>query len=340
MSDFDLREFQIFMTAPKPALRDYVRHFVFFLIAFVTVTIAGTLYPFGILPIFANVGPEVSATDFALHFPAYYAQTIGQTVMLMFREPEVLAYGLKFSISLLFVLLCHEFGHYFACRRYGVDSTLPYFIPTPPLLGPAGTFGAFIKIRSPLPSRRATFDIGVAGPIAGFVALLPIAVTAFATFQSSPEPLPAEMPEGLLVFSDPLIFHGLAFLFGIDLSVPMLPNPFYSAAWLGLLITALNLIPSGQLDGGHAVFAVFGPQFHHWLGRAAFIAMLALSLAGLFFFNSPAGILFAVLMGFLLRFKHPVPLENEPLGNVRIAVAVLTLIIFVLSFVPFPIRIT
>lgn len=335
MSDFDLRDFQVFMTAPKPTLRDYIRHFIFFLIAFVTVTIAGTLYPFGILPLFANVGPEVTATDFALNFPAYYAQMLGQTVALMFREPVVLAYGLKFSLSLLFVLLCHEFGHYFACRRYGVDATLPYFIPTPPLLGPAGTFGAFIKIRSPLPSRRATFDIGVAGPIAGFVALIPIAVAAFATYRSSGEP----MPDGVLIFSDPLIFHGLAAAFGVDLTAPMLPNPFYSAAWLGLLITALNLIPSGQLDGGHAVFAVFGPKFHHWLGRAAFIVMLALSLAGLYFFNSPAGILFAVLMGFLLRFKHPVPLENEALGFARIAVAVLTLIIFILSFVPFPIRI-
>jgi membrane-associated protease RseP (regulator of RpoE activity) len=90
---------------------------------------------------------------------------------------------LKFSLSVLFILICHEMGHYIACRIYRVDATLPYFIPTPPMIGPAGTFGAFIKILSPLPSRRAVFDIGVAGPIAGFVALVPVAILGFLTYQ-------------------------------------------------------------------------------------------------------------------------------------------------------------
>src|SRR5205085_6272823 len=97
--------------------------------------------------------------------------------------PEYLARGLKFSLSLLFILFCHEMGHYIACRIYRVDATLPFFIPTPPMIGPAGTFGAFIKILSPMPSRRAVFDIGVAGPIAGFIALIPIALIALFTYQ-------------------------------------------------------------------------------------------------------------------------------------------------------------
>jgi membrane-associated protease RseP (regulator of RpoE activity) len=216
---------------------------------------------------------------------------------------------------------------------------LPFFIPTPPLLGPAGTFGAFIKIVSPLPSRRATFDIGVAGPIAGFIALIPIAVIGFLTLQQTAATPAQSVESGQIVFSDPLFFHFLASIFSINLQIPISPNPFYTAAWLGLLVTSLNLIPSGQLDGGHAIYAVFGERFHYWMGRIAFVAMVALSLAGLYFYNSPSGILFAVLLGVMMRIRHPEPLDNAPLDPKRKVVAFLTLLIFILSFMPFPIQV-
>jgi membrane-associated protease RseP (regulator of RpoE activity) len=328
--------------AMRPTARTWAKHIGLLLITFCTVTIAGLLPPFGIIyDIFKDLNPQTWTETFSalLSLPGAYAYEIARAVKLFFTSAEHFRYGLSFSLSLLFILTSHEMGHYVACRIYDVDATLPFFIPTPPLLGPAGTFGAFIKIVSPLPSRRATFDIGVAGPIAGFVALIPVAIIGFFTFrQTGTVPL-QNLPEGTLVFSEPLLFHFLASLFGIDLQIPMLSNPFYSAAWLGLLVTALNLIPSGQLDGGHAIYSVFGERIHRWTGRIAFVVMVALSLAGLYFYNSPSGILFAVLLGVMMRIRHPEPLDDVPLDRNRKIVAFLTLLIFILSFTPFPLQI-
>jgi membrane-associated protease RseP (regulator of RpoE activity) len=255
-------------------------------------------------------------------------------------NPEALKYGLSFSSSLITILTAHEAGHYIACRIYRVDATLPFFIPTPPLFGPAGTLGAFIKILSPLPSRHATFDIGVAGPIAGFIALIPVAIAGFVTMQTVPASIATETEfTGGLYFSDPLLLRFLAYLTGHDLSLPIAPNPFYFAAWLGLLITSLNLIPSGQLDGGHAVFSVFGETIHKWTGYAAFVIMAVISISGWFIYNSPSGLLFTVLLAVMMRIKHPEPIDTTPLDFKRKVIAILTLLIFVLSFVPFPIQI-
>ena len=191
-----------------------------------------------------------------------------------------------------------------------------------------------------MPSRRATFDIGVAGPIAGFFALIPVAILGFLTFQVDRNLAFEPLPPGVLIFSDPLFFKILAWILGVDLEMPMLPNPFYFAAWVGLLVTALNLIPSGQLDGGHAVFAVFGSRLHRWTGRIAFVVMVALSIMGWFIYNSPSGFLFAIILGVMMRIRHPEPLDDTPLDFRRKMIAVLTLVIFVLCFTPFPIRIT
>ncbi len=116
-------------------------------------------------------------------------------------------------------------------------------------------------------------------------------------------------------------------------------NAFYYAAWVGLLVTALNLIPSGQLDGGHAVYAIFGERVHYWTGRIAFPVMAVLSVLGWFIYGSPSGFLIAILLGFMMRIRHPQPLDQTPLDGKRKIIALLTLLIFVLSFVPFPIRI-
>jgi membrane-associated protease RseP (regulator of RpoE activity) len=205
------------------------------------------------------------------------------------------------------------------------------------MIGPAGTFGAFIRIRSRIPTRRAIFDIGVAGPIAGFVALLPIAFIGVANMTTNPPGTP--IPPDTLVFADPLMMKAIGYLFGKDVTQG-LGNPFYFAAWMGLLVTALNLIPSGQLDGGHAMFAALGSRIHAWTGKIAFIVMALLSILGMLIYQSPAGFLIAILLGVMMQIPHPEPWDNTPLDAKRKVVAVITLIIFILCFVPFPIRIT
>lgn len=328
---FDRRE------AMRPTGRTWAKHAAFLLIAFITVTIAGVLEPFGILPIFPDVNPQTDSEilQFLFALPALYLQLISDTVYRLCTDFETLKYGLKFSVSLLGILLAHEFGHYVACRLYGVDATLPYFIPLPPLLGPAGTLGAFIKIVSPMPSRCATFDIGVAGPIAGFVAIIPVAVIGLLTMEHAP---PSAVVQNGLYFSDPLFLQLLAKILSVDTSLGFF-NPFLAAAWLGLLVTSLNLIPSGQLDGGHAIFAVFGEKIHAWTGRIAFVVMATITVLGWFVYNSPSGLLFTILLAVMMRVRHPEPLDNTPLNFNRMLVAVFTLLIFVLCFVPFPVQI-
>lgn len=323
----------------RPDARTWLKHSVLLFLTFVSVTVAGSLRPFGFIEIFPNINPQTTEEiiHFLFSFPYLYLQMIGETILRLAANPQELFFGLKFSLSLLAILTAHEAGHYVACRLYRVDATLPYFIPTPPLVGPAGTLGAFIKILSPLPSRRATFDIGVAGPIAGFLLIVPVSIIGFLTMQSFPAQ--AENLSGEIYFSDPLFFKMLAPLFGINLTLPIAPNPFYNAAWIGLLVTSLNLIPSGQLDGGHAVYAIFGTKIHKWMGRISFAAMATLSVLGFIYYNSPSGLLFTILLGIMMRIRHPEPYDDTPLDLKRLAVAVLTLIIFALCFAPFPIQI-
>jgi membrane-associated protease RseP (regulator of RpoE activity) len=315
------------------------RHALLFVITFITTTIAGALFPFGPVYAFPDFQPQ-SLQDFLLaliNLPGNYALLVFNIIRVIMARPEYLYYGLSFSTSLLFILLSHEMGHYIACRIYRVRSTLPFFIPTPPLVGPAGTFGAFIRIKSPFPSRRAIFDIGVAGPIAGFIALIPVAIIGLVQMETLPPERAAEVAEGTISFADPLLLKILAAVIGKDISLGI-GNPFYFAAWLGLLVTALNLIPSGQLDGGHAIYAVFGERVHIWSGRIGFVAMAAASAVGLVFYGSPSGILFTIILAVMMKMHHPRPYDNRPPGAGRIAVAVITAVIFILSFVPVPIR--
>lgn len=324
----------------RPTAKTWAKHLILLLAAFFTVTVAGVLEPFGFIPIFPDAHPQTNSeiVQFILSFPFLYLQMIAETVLRLLHNPAELAYGLKFSVSLLTILTAHEAGHYVACRLYGVDATLPYFIPTPPLLGPAGTLGAFIKILSPLPSRRATFDIGVAGPIAGFLTLIPVAIFGFLTMRHAPPAVATDL-DGGIYFSDPLLLKALAYLFNFDLSRAIAPNPFYAAAWIGLLVTSLNLIPSGQLDGGHAVYAIFGERIHRWTGKIAFVVMATISALGWFWYNSPSGLLFAILLAVMMRIKHPPPFDDAPLDFKRKIIALFVLLMFALCFVPFPIQI-
>jgi len=346
MDDLNSTANQLFSRreAMRPTTRTWIKHIGLLLAAFFTVTLAGTLQPFGLIPIFNTqnvVEPQTwgEIGGFILNLPVDYFWLVVHAINELFTNFETFKYGISFSLSLIFILLSHEMGHYIACRIYRVDATLPYFLPTPPLIGPAGTFGAFIKIVSPMPSRKAVFDIGVAGPIAGFIALLPIALIAFLTYEYDTTDFSAKTAGETIVFADSLFYKFLAWIFGINLEFAMKPNPFYFAAWVGLLVTALNLIPSGQLDGGHAIYAVFNSNFHKWIGRIAFVVMVILSISGWYFFNSPSGFLFAIILFFMMRVGHPAPLDDSPLDFKRKIIAVLTLLIFILCFMPFPIQI-
>jgi membrane-associated protease RseP (regulator of RpoE activity) len=323
----------------RPDLRTWAKHIFFLLITFCTSTIAGILYPFGLINTLPDSDPQSwpEVVNFFAEAPSKYFVLVADAVQKLFTSTEHLSYGLSFSLSLLFILLSHEMGHYVACRIYRVDATLPLFIPTPPMIGPAGTFGAFIKIKSPMPSRRAVFDIGVAGPIAGFIALVPIAIIGVATMQpASPAQLSAP---GGIVFADPLMMKLIASFFNVDLARSV-GNPFYFAAWVGLLVTALNLIPSGQLDGGHVLYAVLGKQVHRWTGIIAFFIMATLSVLGFLYYNSPSGFLVAILLAVMMRIRHPEPWDQSPLDKKRKAVAFLSLLIFILCFLPFPLQIS
>jgi len=315
----------------RPTTREWVRHGALFLITVITTTVAGIV----------TAAPEidvppptpVTVIDHLLYVPQYYIRTVSELLSLAFVNPQILAEGVIFSAMLLAILTAHERGHYVACRRYGVSATLPFFIPAPPLFL-AGTFGAFIKIRSPIPSRRALFDIGLAGPFAGFVVAVPVAVMGVLTMRP---PVPATGYE--IIFHDPLLFRLLGRFLGIPLDPYSPTNPYYMAAWIGLLVTSLNLMPVGQLDGGHATFAVFGQRAHKYIGRIAFAAMATLAVLGFFWHGSPSGFLYTVLLAIMLRVRHPQPEDMEPLGSSRALIAIITLIVFVLCFWPFPITI-
>lgn len=345
MSDFDSIAKQVLYErdALRPTFKTWLKHIFFLLLTLCTSTIAGTLYPFGkidILPTDAEPQTWTEIYNFILSLPFRYVGVVTTAVTQLLTNGETLRYGLSFSLSLLFILICHEMGHYVACRIYRVDATLPFFLPTPPMVGPAGTFGAFIKILSPIPSRKATFDIGVAGPIAGFIALIPITFLAFLTYKPLSDTPLTRIPEGTLIFSEPLFLKIFYWIFNLNPQIPMEHNPFYCAAWVGLLVTALNLFPSGQLDGGHAVYSVFGAKIHRLTGIIAFVVMAVLSVLGWVYFNSPSGFLFVVILGIMMRIGHPEPYDSSPLDFKRNLIAFLTLLIFILSFSPFPIKIS
>ena len=313
--------------------REWRLHGGLFLLTVVTTTLAGMLFVITELPPYEP--PLSSLLDYLLYVPRGYFHTIGDVVRLGFEQPHLFAQGAEFSAALLAILFSHEMGHYLACRYYKVNATLPYFIPAPPLFL-TGTFGAFIKIRSAIPSRRALFDIGLAGPLAGFVVALPISVIGVLTMG----PAVAPAGNGAIFFNDPLLFRLLAKLLGAPLDANSLPTPYYMAAWIGLLVTSLNLMPVGQLDGGHGTFAIFGLRAHRIIARIAFAATAILAVLGFWWHHSPSGFLYTVLLAIMLRIPHPAPAIMEPLGTKRTVIAVLTLIVFILSFWPFPITIT
>ena len=237
--------------------------------------------------------------------------------------------GPMLVLGLMPILIAHEMGHYVACLRYGVDATLPYFIPVP-VLSFVGTLGAFIRIRGPIPNRRALFDIGIAGPLAGFVVCVPVLVLGALEATVIPTP-PASSPN-FISFGEPLLLQwsyewlrgqppdGHTFLMG----------PLATASWFGLFVTALNLMPVGQLDGGHVTYALLGKR-SIWVSRVA--------LAGCFglLYLRPTWLLWCILLALFGR-RHPRTLDDDaPVGRARALVGVIGLLVFLVSFTPSPI---
>ena len=240
--------------------------------------------------------------------------------------PESLIAGLPFSVTLLGILMAHEMGHYLTCRYYGIDASLPYFLPAPTLIG---TFGAFIRIRSAIPSKRQLFDVGIAGPLAGFLFVIPALAIGIAYSKI----IPGIGSEGDFVFATPGVMRLLeAWIMPGVLPSDILVHPIARAAWAGVLATALNLMPMGQLDGGHILYSFVG-DVHKLLTRLFVFALLPLG----YFSDTWSWIFWAVLI-FFFGMRHPRLYDQTPLGSGRVQLALLALIIFVLSFCVSPVR--
>ncbi|MBI1750847.1 MAG: site-2 protease family protein [Acidobacteria bacterium] len=268
--------------------------------------------------------------DFSLF--GFYAEILS--------APGLLLLGVPFSFTLLGILLAHELGHFYACRYYGIAASYPYFIPAPTLIG---TMGAFIRIRSPIVNRKALFDVGLAGPVVGFL----FAVPALAIAIAYSKVIPASQVNSAIIFGHPLLERLLAAVFHPGVRVEnIFLHPVGRAAWVGLFATALNLIPAGQLDGGHIVYSVASEK-HRRISLTVALALILLggpALLQSFGVRVPAilsvqwpgwGFWGALLL--LLGFRHPPLLDRwEPIDAKRRIWAGVAVLIFVLCFMPIP----
>jgi membrane-associated protease RseP (regulator of RpoE activity) len=235
--------------------------------------------------------------------------------------------GPSYSIPVVHILLGHEMGHYLMSRRYGMEATLPFFIPFP--LPPFGTLGAIIRMRSAIPSRRALFDVGVAGPLTSLCLSIPAIVVGLSLSTAIPT---AQVQEGMERLADPLLFSLLqrAVMGEVSADFDVIVHPIAYAGWVGLFVTALNLLPVGQLDGGHVVYALFGKR-----SRRVFVITLCV-MAFITIFYNPGWFLLLVLIS-LFGFRHPPPLDDEtPLGPKRKVLGAVVFAAFFLSFTPSP----
>jgi membrane-associated protease RseP (regulator of RpoE activity) len=276
-----------------------------------------------------------------------------------FFELENFYIGLPYSLSLLFFLSSHEFGHYFASVHHKVKATLPYYLPIPviPEFINFGTLGAVIKTKSRIKTTRAMFDIGAAGPIAGFIACTLILIWGFTHLPSieylyhiHPDYRVNGIPDNGLTFGNNLYYYLLSKLFvsGETFLPPMneiYHYPFLCVGWFGLFVTALNLLPIGQLDGGHVLYAMFGYNKHKIIARITFVVLLILGLLGLvqlldesLILGWPGWFVWAIVLYFVIKIEHPIVEENiEALDKNRMRIGYFTLLIFILSFLPIPI---
>jgi membrane-associated protease RseP (regulator of RpoE activity) len=293
--------------APKFQNRLWV-HIGLFALTIVTTTVIGGVYYGSFITGFSNTTPEIPLASLLLH-------------------------GFWYSGTVIAILGSHEMGHYLACRYYNIDASLPYFLPVP--LFPSGTLGAFIRIREPIPLKRMLFDIGIAGPIAGFLVAVPALFIGIS--MSHVVAMPDPMPEGTTFFGEPLLFQLATKLFfgtiphGYDLNT----HPVAFGAWFGLLATFLNLFPIGQLDGGHISYSVLGR-------KSSIVSMVGIAAGVILSFFARTWIVWTVLMIVMLRAfgrHHPrVYDEDTPLDRTRLALAGFALLMFIVCFMPEPLR--
>ncbi|MEE2657419.1 MAG: site-2 protease family protein [Candidatus Latescibacterota bacterium] len=295
--------------------------------------------------------PAIHLLLFALTLFSMMAAGAMQQGVNPLREASQLVHlieGIPFAGTLLAILTVHEFGHYFAARSWGVRASLPYFLPLP-YLSFLGTLGAVIRIRSPIPHRRALLDIGAAGPLAGFVIAVAACVVGLPTSEIVGADYFRQLPRALepesLELGSPLLFHGLSLLLlpELDPGQSVLLSPVAFAGWVGLFITAFNLFPVGQLDGGHIIYALLG-RWHGLVGRITFITLLILGVYGVLspYWGLPPGWPGWLVLAFLLLLfgrNHPPPYQPRvDLNRGRIVVGVLCFFIFALCVTPAPFR--
>jgi membrane-associated protease RseP (regulator of RpoE activity) len=295
----------------RPSLKSLILAVALFLLTLCTCLAAGTQFAIA----YSN-NQAASLDEFLRAFTLFY------------KDPSALLAGLPFAATLLTILLAHELGHFFACRHHHIHSTYPFFVPFPNLIG---TFGAFILIRSPIRTTRALFDVGASGPFAGLVFAVPALI--FGVLHSSIVPAIAQLDpnQNSVIFGTPLLLRLLDALFhpGVNPHFLLLP-PAGRAAWVGLFVTSLNLLPAGQLDGGHILRSI-SPRLHRITSILVPLALLPLGRIW-FVWYVWAGLLLAQ------RFLRIPPIyDPAPLDPRRRLAALLTLVIFILCFMPAPI---
>ena len=280
--------------------------------------------------------PKIPRVHWILFLLTIFTTLLSGAIMegaRVFSNPLEIIKGIPFSFTLLFILGTHEFGHYYYARKHKVDATLPYFIPAPPFLFLIGTFGAFIKIKSPIYRKDALLQIGAAGPIAGFAIALPALVVGLLLS----EVIEKNDIQGALILGDSILMKILTWIThpGLLNSQDIMLHPVAFAGWIGLLVTMLNLLPIGQLDGGHIAYAMLGEK-QIIIGKLAFILLIPLSFLSINWFIW--GILLLILMRSV---KHP-PIQDidVPLSYKDKQIGYACLIIFLLCFIPAPFKIS
>jgi membrane-associated protease RseP (regulator of RpoE activity) len=257
---------------------------------------------------------------------AFSLDDYARDLVALFTAPRLLLPGLDFAVTLMAILLAHELGHWFACRHHRIRATLPFFIPAPTLIG---TFGAFILIRSPIRSRRALFDVGFSGPLVGLILAVPALIVGVLHSKVVPGPAAGSGP----LFGTPLLLSILVALLRPGISPQaLLLHPIARAAWVGLLATALNLLPAGQLDGGHILRAV-SARWHRRVTLALPFLLLPLG-----FFLWRPWLLWSVLLAIIGLRRTPPLYDWRPLDRSRLTWAAVALLIFLLCFMPIPVH--
>ena len=311
----------------KPTKQRYWINIVLFLVTLITTVFAGLEWTTG------NMGPY---------------------------SLDELSKGLPYAISILFILGIHQFGHYFAAVYHKVKATLPFFIPFPPIPGffNFGTMGAVIKTKSVIRDNKAMFDIGVAGPVAGFIACLVVLIYGYTHLPPvdyllaiHPDYFSPDYGKGALglEFGNTLLFNLLKNIFtDPNQFVPPMSEiyhyPYLCVGWFGLFVTAMNLIPVGQLDGGHIIYSMFGEKIHEAIASISMILLLALGAAGILDYALHLGLTFgwsgwlfwAIILYFFIKVKHPPVPQFEKLGTGRMILGYVAILIFILSFSPTP----